>query len=277
MVPVPCAATALDAPFALAVNNIGHDPYLGPLVTGKIEGGSVGAVDSVVNLQRETGTRSAPAKLSEVLITRGTTKQPLGLRAGAGDIVTLAGIAGEGHGLACRSATAPSTPRIWHRSNAFSAPNARHAPSPPLPPPNPATWAHCLCPLPDDPRSSVKLPGAVGDTITSTSGGLEEPLVTPPLATPTLAMTFGANDGPLRGKEGDKLTGSVLKTRLYKETENNVTIRAEKCVTDGEKTDIFCRGELQLGILIETLRREGFEFCVSPPRVLMGEDEHGNV
>lgn len=101
--------------------------------------------------------------------------------------------------------------------------------------------------------------------------------MTPPLATPTLAMTFGANDGPLRGKEGDKLTGSVLKTRLYKETENNVTIRAEKCVTDGEKTDIFCRGELQLGILIETLRREGFEFCVSPPRVLMGEDEHGNV
>ena len=212
-VPAPCDLTALNKPFALAVNNIGHDPYLGPLVTGKIESGTVGAGASCLRLERDTGAASDPSNLSDVLITRGTSKQPLNASAaGAGDIVTLAGVS-----------------------------------------------------------------GSVGDTITSAENGVSEPLDTPPLAPPTLGMTFGSNDGPLRGKDGDKLTGSVLKTRLHKETENNVTIRAERCETDAEKTDIFCRGELQLGILIEEMRREGFEFTVSPPRVLTTEDEQGNI
>jgi GTP-binding protein len=93
------------------------------------------------------------------------------------------------------------------------------------------------------------------------------PLPALPVDPPTLAMTFRINDGPLGGREGKKVTSRQIRERLYKETEGNVAIR----VKDSEEADSFevaGRGELQLGVLIETMRREGFELTIGRPRVL---------
>jgi GTP-binding protein len=95
-----------------------------------------------------------------------------------------------------------------------------------------------------------------------------------PIDPPTLAMTFAINDSPLAGREGSKVTSRMLHDRLMREMEGNVAIR----VTVSENKDAFevaGRGELQLGILIETMRREGFELSISRPRVLFKTDENG--
>jgi GTP-binding protein len=92
-----------------------------------------------------------------------------------------------------------------------------------------------------------------------------------PIDPPTLSMTFRINDGPLAGKEGDKVQSRVIRDRLMHEAEGNVALR----ITDTQEADSFevaGRGELQLAILIETMRREGFELTVSRPRVLMQTD-----
>jgi len=99
------------------------------------------------------------------------------------------------------------------------------------------------------------------------------PVPTIPISPPVISMTFGPNDSPLNGKEGNKLTSSMIKDRLQKEIENNVTLQL-KPSADPEALDVQGRGELQIGILVETMRREGFELTVSPPRVLavVGDD-----
>ena len=99
-----------------------------------------------------------------------------------------------------------------------------------------------------------------------------EPVAANPIDPPTLAMNFQVNDSPLVGREGDKVTSRVLAARLKREAEGNVAIQ----VSDTDSTDVFevaGRGELQLGVLIETMRREGFELAVSRPRVLYKIDE----
>ena len=96
-----------------------------------------------------------------------------------------------------------------------------------------------------------------------------------PIDPPTLAMTFSINDSPLAGREGTKLTSRMLRDRLLREAEGNVAIR----VTETAEKDAFevaGRGELQLGVIIETMRREGFELSISRPRVLFQTDESGN-
>jgi GTP-binding protein len=108
----------------------------------------------------------------------------------------------------------------------------------------------------------------VGDTLTSKSNPVPLPIDTPPLAPPTLAMDFGANNGPLAGKEGTLLSSSKIRDRLYAETDNNVTLQVVNSVSDSEKTVVYARGELQLGILAEQMRREGYEMIISPPRIL---------
>ena len=114
---------------------------------------------------------------------------------------------------------------------------------------------------------------AVGDTLTGASDPVPCAIDTPPLAPPTLSMDFGANNGPLAGKEGTIIASSKIRDRLVSETDNNVTLKVEKSTTDGEKTVVYARGELQLGILVEQMRREGFELVISPPRILTYEDE----
>jgi GTP-binding protein len=102
-----------------------------------------------------------------------------------------------------------------------------------------------------------------------------EPLAANPIDPPTLAMNFQVNDSPLAGREGDKLTSRMLRARLWREAEGNVAIK----VKDTDSTDVFevsGRGELQLGVLIETMRREGFELAVSRPRVLYQADAQGH-
>ncbi|WP_270938567.1 translational GTPase TypA [Falsiroseomonas oryzae] len=97
------------------------------------------------------------------------------------------------------------------------------------------------------------------------------PLPALPVDPPTLAMTFRINDGPLGGREGKKVTSRQIRDRLYKETEGNVAIK----VTDSQEADSFevaGRGELQLGVLIEQMRREGFELTIGRPRVLTREN-----
>jgi GTP-binding protein len=124
----------------------------------------------------------------------------------------------------------------------------------------------------------------VGDTITGINDGgnerqVSKPIDTPPLVPPTLSMEFAANNGPLAGLEGTEVTPSKLRNRLVAETDNNVTLNVETSATDSERTNVFARGELQLGILIEQMRREGFEMVISPPSIVTTTteaDENGN-
>ena len=103
-----------------------------------------------------------------------------------------------------------------------------------------------------------------------------EPLPAQPIDPPTLSMTFRVNNSPLAGTEGDKVTSRMIRDRLLREAEGNVALR----VTESEERDsmeVAGRGELQLGILIETMRREGFELSVSRPKVLFRRDESGGL
>ncbi|MDF2965382.1 MAG: GTP-binding protein TypA [Rickettsiaceae bacterium] len=95
-----------------------------------------------------------------------------------------------------------------------------------------------------------------------------------PIDPPTLAMTFSINDSPLAGKEGSKLTSRMLGDRLMREIEGNVAIRVSE-TPDKDAYEVAGRGELQLGVFIETMRREGFELSISRPRVLFKTGENG--
>lgn len=95
-----------------------------------------------------------------------------------------------------------------------------------------------------------------------------------PIDPPTLAMRFAVNDSPLAGREGDKVTSRMIRDRLMREAETNVAIRVTESA-DRDSFEVAGRGELQLGVVIETMRREGFELGISRPRVLFGKDEKG--
>ena len=100
---------------------------------------------------------------------------------------------------------------------------------------------------------------------------VEMPLPAQPIDPPTLAMIFRVNDFPLAGTEGDKVTGRMIRDRLLREAEGNVALRVRES-DEKDSMEVAGRGELQLGILIETMRREGFELSVSRPKVLLKED-----
>ena len=100
---------------------------------------------------------------------------------------------------------------------------------------------------------------------------VDTPLPAQPIDPPTLAMTFRVNDSPLAGTEGDKVTGRMIHDRLFREAEGNVALRVSES-TERDSVEVAGRGELQLGILIETMRREGYELSVSRPKVLFERD-----
>jgi GTP-binding protein len=110
---------------------------------------------------------------------------------------------------------------------------------------------------------------SVADTICDL--GVSESLPADPVDPPTLAMVFSINDSPLAGRDGDKVTSRMIRARLMAEAEGNVAIRITE-VEDGGGFEVAGRGELQLGVLIETMRREGFELSISRPRALTRED-----
>jgi len=112
----------------------------------------------------------------------------------------------------------------------------------------------------------------VANTIADTS--VQTPIKAQPIDPPTLSMRFAVNDSPMAGREGSKVTSRLIRDRLFREAESNVAIR----VTESEDKDSFevaGRGELQLGVLIETMRREGFELGISRPRVLFRDGAGG--
>jgi GTP-binding protein len=110
----------------------------------------------------------------------------------------------------------------------------------------------------------------VADTIADSS--VVEPIPSQPIDPPTITVTFGINDSPLAGRDGKKVQSRVIRDRLLKECDSNVAIK----VTDtdsGEAFDVSGRGELQMGVLIENMRREGFELSISRPRVVYRDIE----
>jgi GTP-binding protein len=111
----------------------------------------------------------------------------------------------------------------------------------------------------------------VSDTICDPS--VSTPIAAQPIDPPTLTMTFRINDGPLAGKEGDKVQSRVIRDRLLREAEGNVALKVTPSETETDAFEVAGRGELQLGILIETMRREGFELTVGRPRVVFKTDE----
>lgn len=112
----------------------------------------------------------------------------------------------------------------------------------------------------------------VADTFVDPS--VDTPIEAQPIDPPTLSMTFRVNDSPLAGTEGDKVTSRVIWDRLQKEAEGNVALKVERS-TEAEAFVVSGRGELQLAVLIETMRREGFELGVSRPQVVFKEGEGG--
>ncbi|MCX7676831.1 MAG: translational GTPase TypA [Alteraurantiacibacter sp.] len=123
----------------------------------------------------------------------------------------------------------------------------------------------------------ISIAGLTTATVANTLAHLSvtEPLKAQPIDPPTLSMRFSVNDSPLAGREGTKVTSRMIRDRLLREAEANVAIRVTES-EDKDSYEVAGRGELQLGVLIETMRREGFELGISRPRVIFGEDENGN-
>ncbi len=124
----------------------------------------------------------------------------------------------------------------------------------------------------------VALAGLPNATVAHTicAPEVETPIPAQPIDPPTLAMTFRVNDSPLAGTEGDKVTGRMIRDRLLREGEGNVALRVRES-DENDSMEVAGRGELQLGILIETMRREGFELSVSRPKVLLRRNEAGEL
>ncbi|MEA2887999.1 MAG: GTP-binding protein, partial [Bradyrhizobium sp.] len=120
----------------------------------------------------------------------------------------------------------------------------------------------------------VALAGLPDATVAHTicDPSVDKPIAAQPIDPPTLSMTFRVNDSPLAGTEGSKVTGRMIRDRLLREAEGNVALRVRES-DDKDAMEVAGRGELQLGILIETMRREGFELSVSRPRVVLKQDE----
>ena len=124
----------------------------------------------------------------------------------------------------------------------------------------------------------VAIAGLSGASVADTICALEVtiPIKSTPIDPPTMAVTIGVNDSPLAGTEGSKVTSRMIYDRLMKESESNVAIKIKQA-EDKDAFEVGGRGELQLGVLIETMRREGFEMSVSRPRVLFKKDEAGKT
>lgn len=115
---------------------------------------------------------------------------------------------------------------------------------------------------------------SVADTLCDTT--VYSPIKSTPIDPPTMAITLSVNDSPLAGTEGTKVTSRMIRERLFAESETNVAIKVKE--SEGKDSfEVGGRGELQLGVLIENMRREGFELSVSRPRVLFKKGENGEI
>ncbi|MEX1662365.1 translational GTPase TypA [Thioclava sp. 15-R06ZXC-3] len=193
-----------DKPFRMLATTLGADPFIGRILTGRVEAGRLKVGDTLKALSRE-GDKIEQFRCTKILAFRGLGQQPID-EAVAGDIVTVAGM-------------------------------------------SKATVADTLCAL-----------------------EVEDAIFSQPIDPPTISVTFGINDSPLAGKDGSKVQSRVIRERLMKEAETNVAIKIED-TPGGEAFVVSGRGELQMGVLIENMRREGFELSISRPRVIFREED----
>ena len=198
-VPAPKVLSRVEEPFSMLATTLSADPYLGRILTGRVESGRIGTGTTLKALSR-TGDRLEQFRVTKILAFRGLTQTAID-EAVAGDIVTLAGM-------------------------------------------TKATVADTLCALEVD----TALPAQ-------------------PIDPPTITVTFGINDSPLAGRDGSKVQSRVIRERLMKESEVNVAIKVAD-TPGGDAFEVSGRGELQMGVLIENMRREGFELSISRPRVI---------
>ncbi|NHQ73065.1 translational GTPase TypA [Roseovarius gahaiensis] len=205
-VPAPRQQAHADEDFRMLATTLSADPFVGRILTGRVESGRLKVGQTVQALTR-IGQKIEQFRVTKIRAFRGLGQQDID-EAVAGDIVSIAGMAK-------------------------------------------ATVADTICAL-----------------------AVEEPLEAQPIDPPTISVTFGINDSPLAGRDGKKVQSRVIRDRLMKEAEVNVAIRVSD-TPGGEAFEVAGRGELQMGVLIENMRREGFELSISRPRVLMREDENG--
>ena len=203
-VPAPAAEARVEEPFQLLSVLIENDPFLGRILTGRVEAGRAKPGLPIRALDR-IGQEVERGRITKILAFRGLKRQPIEV-AEAGDIVAIAGL-------------------------------------------SKATVADTLCDI-----------------------SLTEALPAQPIDPPTIAITVSVNDSPLAGKEGDKVQSRVIRDRLLREAESNVAIKIGE-TPDKDAYEVAGRGELQLGVLIETMRREGFEVSISRPRVVFQADK----
>lgn len=203
-VPEPKQIEKKDEPFQILNVLIESDPFLGRLLTGRIESGKAVPGMAIHALDRD-GKEIERGRITKVLAFRGLKRSPVDEGAEAGDIVAIAGM-------------------------------------------SKATVADTLCAL-----------------------DVTEALPAQPIDPPTISMTVSVNDSPLAGREGDKVQSRVIRDRLLKEAESNVAIKVVE-TSEGDAYEVSGRGELQLGVLIENMRREGFEVSISRPRVVFQTD-----
>ena len=204
---VPPPSLDKDAPFTFLVTLLDRDNFLGRILTGRVNSGTVKTNQPIHALDND-GNVIETGRASKILSFRGLDRVPVD-EAQAGDIISLAGL----------------------------------------------TVA------------------TVANTIADPS--VTEALHAQPIDPPTLSMRFAVNDSPMAGREGSKVTSRMIRDRLMREAESNVAVKVTEAA-DRDSFEVAGRGELQLGVLIETMRREGFELGISRPRVLFGEDENGN-
>ena len=202
-VPEPRAVAQKDGPFQILSVLIENDPFLGRLLTGRIESGKA-TPGLAIHALGIDGKEVERGRITKVLAFRGLKRQPID-DAEAGDIVAIAGL-------------------------------------------SKATVADTLCAM-----------------------DVTEALPAQPIDPPTISMTVSVNDSPLAGREGDKVQSRVIRDRLLKEAQSNVAIRVSE-TPDKDAYEVAGRGELQLGVLIESMRREGFEVSISRPRVVFQTD-----
>ena len=192
-----------QADFSMLVTTLEADNFLGRILTGRVESGTVKVGDNLQALNLETGLVEK-ARIAKLLMCKGLEKINVNT-ASAGDIVSIAGF-------------------------------------------TKATVADTIC-----------------------SEKVSTPLEALPITPPTMSMTVSVNDSPLVGRDGDKLTGNMIAERLYKEAETNIAIKITQS-PQKDALEVAGRGELQLGVLLENMRREGFEMTVAPPRVIFREE-----
>jgi len=202
------APTVHPGPFRMIGTLLEANNFLGRIITGRIESGTL-KPNQAVKVLAHDGSVVETGRVSKILAFRGLERQPIE-EAHAGDIVAIAGLT----------------------------------------------------------------KGTVADTFCDPA--VTEPLQAQPIDPPTVTMSFIVNDSPLAGTEGDKVTSRVIRDRLMREAEGNVALKIEES-PDKDSFFVSGRGELQLAVLIETMRREGFELAVSRPRVVMQKDENGQT